>query len=56
LSEFREKPAGTIRITVTDYAADTILWPKLSKFLLQYPEIKVEMIIDSLDRYRRPAF
>jgi DNA-binding transcriptional LysR family regulator len=46
LSEFREKPAGTIRITATDYAADTILWPKLAKLLGQYPDIKVEIIID----------
>jgi DNA-binding transcriptional LysR family regulator len=46
LSELREKPAGTIRITATDYAADTILWPKLIKFLRQYPDIKVEVIID----------
>ncbi|MGC2201415.1 MAG: LysR family transcriptional regulator, partial [Stellaceae bacterium] len=46
LSELREKPAGTIRITATDYAADTILWPKLTKFLSQYPDIKVEIIID----------
>jgi len=46
LSELREKPAGTIRITTTDYAADTILWPKLTGFLGQYPEIKVEVIID----------
>jgi DNA-binding transcriptional LysR family regulator len=46
LSELREKPAGTIRITATDYAADTILWPKLTKFLGQYPDIKVEIIID----------
>ena len=46
LSEFREKPAGTIRITATDYAADTILWPKLTKLLGQYPDIKVEIIID----------
>src|SRR5216683_3488812 len=30
LSELREKPAGTIRITTTGYAADTILWPKLA--------------------------
>ena len=35
---------GTIRITATDYAADTILW--LAKFLRQYPDIKVETIID----------
>jgi DNA-binding transcriptional LysR family regulator len=46
LSELREKPAGTIRITATDYAADTILWPKLAQFLPQYPDIKVEIIID----------
>ena len=46
LSELREKPAGTIRITATDYAADTILWPKLAKFLREYPAIKIEIIID----------
>lgn len=46
LSELREKPAGTVRITATDYAADTILWPKLIKFLPHYPDIKVEVIID----------
>ena len=46
LSELREKPAGTIRITATDYAADTILWPKLAKLLRQYPDIKVEIVID----------
>jgi DNA-binding transcriptional LysR family regulator len=46
ISELREKPAGTIRITATDYPADTILLPKLAKFLPQYPDIKVEIIID----------
>jgi DNA-binding transcriptional LysR family regulator len=46
LSELREKPAGTIRITATDYAADMILWPKLTNFLPRYPDIKVEIIID----------
>jgi DNA-binding transcriptional LysR family regulator len=30
----------------SDYAADTILWPKLTKLLRQYPDIKVEIIID----------
>src|SRR6185312_3128248 len=29
LSALRDKPAGTIRITATDFAADTILWPRL---------------------------
>ena len=46
LSELREKPAGTIRITATDYAIETILWPKLTKFLPRYPDIRVELIID----------
>jgi DNA-binding transcriptional LysR family regulator len=45
-SELREKPAGTIRITATDYAADSILWPKLVKFLREYPDIKVEINVD----------
>ena len=46
LSELREKPAGTIRITAIDYVANTILWPKLVKLLREYPDIKVEIIID----------
>ena len=46
LGELREKPAGTIRITATEYAADEILLPKLAKLLRAYPEIKVEIAID----------
>jgi DNA-binding transcriptional LysR family regulator len=46
LSELREKPAGTIRITATDYAIETILWPKLTKFLRQYPDVQVEFLTD----------
>ena len=46
LSELRDKPAGTIRITSIDYAADTILLPKIAKLLPEYPDIKVEIIVD----------
>jgi len=46
LTELREKPAGTIRITTTEYAADALLWPKLAKVLRAYPDIKVEIIIE----------
>jgi DNA-binding transcriptional LysR family regulator len=46
VTELRDMPAGTIRITATDYATNTILWPKLSKLLRKYPEIKVEIITD----------
>jgi len=44
--ETRDKPAGTIRITTTDYAADAVLWPRLSKVLPDYPDIKIEMVMD----------
>jgi DNA-binding transcriptional LysR family regulator len=46
VSELREKPAGTIRITATEYATDAVLLPKLAKLLRQYPDIKVEITID----------
>jgi DNA-binding transcriptional LysR family regulator len=44
--EFRDKPAGTIRITATEFAIDTLLLPKLAPLLKTYPDIKVEMIVD----------
>src|SRR5271169_3021843 len=46
LSELRQKPAGTIRITATENAADAVLWPVLERFLPNYPDIKVEIVID----------
>src|SRR3954471_20871748 len=46
LSELREKPAGTIRITATENAADSVLVPKLAPLLREYPDIKVEIMID----------
>jgi DNA-binding transcriptional LysR family regulator len=41
VAELREKPAGTIRITATEYAIDSILIPQLAKPLREYPHIKV---------------
>jgi len=46
LSGLRGKPAGTVRITAGEHAAQTVLWPKLSKLLPQYPDIKLELIVD----------
>lgn len=46
LSELRDKPVGTIRITTSEYAADAILWPALAELLPRYPDISVEMIVD----------
>ncbi|SIQ46776.1 DNA-binding transcriptional regulator, LysR family [Rhizobium sp. RU35A] len=47
LSAWRERPAGSIRITASDHAITWILWPKLRTFLKDYPDIKVELIRDN---------
>ena len=47
LSELRDRPAGKIRITAADYAINHVLWPKLRKFLPNYPDIKVELMLDN---------
>jgi DNA-binding transcriptional LysR family regulator len=46
LSELRNKPSGTIRITAHDHAVKTVLWPTLEKLLPDHPDIKVEIVID----------
>lgn len=46
LSELRDKPAGTVRITTAENAVNIVLWPKLKDFLPEYPDIKVEISID----------
>ncbi len=43
LSELRDKPAGTVRISSSDHAATQVLWPKLEKFLPDYPDVNVEV-------------
>lgn len=47
LAELRGKPAGTVRITATDHAVRTLLWPRLQPWLPQYPDIKVEISSDN---------
>src|SRR3954471_14771296 len=46
LTAMREKPAGTIRITAGEHPAVTILQSALAKFLPDYPDIHVEIIVD----------
>jgi DNA-binding transcriptional LysR family regulator len=47
LSELRERPAGTVRITAGEHAVHSVLWPKLTKFLRKHPDIKVEITLDN---------
>jgi DNA-binding transcriptional LysR family regulator len=46
LGELRDKPSGSIRITSSQHAAETILLPVLAKLLPDYPDIHVETVID----------
>ena len=46
LSAMRQKPGGTIRITSSRHAAETILMPAIKRLLAEYPEINMEISID----------
>ncbi len=46
LTELRDRPSGTIRITAHDHAVRSVLWPALRLLLPDYPDIKVEIVID----------
>ena len=46
VTALREKPSGTIRLTATENAAASVLWPTLVRFLPRYPKIKIEIMID----------
>ena len=47
LSGLRERPAGTVRITASRHAAESVLWPALPRLLRQHADLKVELSIDS---------
>ncbi|WGF89555.1 LysR family transcriptional regulator [Marinivivus vitaminiproducens] len=46
LSAYQAKPAGTIRITAGEHAADAVLWPGLATFVAAYPDIRIEITVD----------
>nr|WP_042673271.1 LysR family transcriptional regulator [Methylobacterium sp. B34] len=46
LTELRDKPAGTVRITASEDAAATVLWPVLARLLPDYPDINVEIVTE----------
>jgi DNA-binding transcriptional LysR family regulator len=47
LGELRGKPAGTVRITATEHAVRTLVWPRLAPWLSKFPDIKVEVSSDN---------
>jgi len=46
VADFRDKPAGVVRITATEHPIDTIIWPKLRRVLPDYPDIRIELSVD----------
>jgi DNA-binding transcriptional LysR family regulator len=50
LMAFRDKPSGSIRLTLSDHALESVVWPKLKPVLSAYPDIGVELILDSTFR------
>ncbi|MFE0019353.1 LysR family transcriptional regulator [Mesorhizobium sp. NPDC059054] len=47
LVEYRDKPAGTVRLTLSDHALATTVWPRLKPLLASYPDIKLELFSDN---------
>ena len=46
IGELRDKPSGTVRVTTAKHPAIALLWPKISPFLADHPDIKVELTVD----------
>ncbi len=47
LTAYRDRPAGTVRITLSDHAMESVVWPRLAPVLRAYPEIRLELSIDN---------
>ncbi len=47
LMALREKPAGGVRITLSDHALESVVWPKLRNLMRSYPDIKLELNVDN---------
>lgn len=46
LSEFRDRPAGKLRITAGEHSAIKVLHPVLAKLLPAHPDLNIEIIVD----------
>lgn len=47
LSDFRDRPAGTIRVSCGDSVVEAVFRPMLKPFLAKYPDITVELAINN---------
>lgn len=47
LTDFRDRPAGRIRITLSDHAMSYLVWPKLRPVMAAYPDIQLELHVQN---------
>lgn len=47
LGEMRGQPAGTVRITATEHAVKSLIWPRLQPWLPKFPDIRIEISSDN---------
>nr|WP_246809368.1 LysR family transcriptional regulator [Rhizobium leguminosarum] len=47
LMAYRDKPAGTVKITLSNHAMESVVWPKLAPVLGEYPDIRLELSVDN---------
>ncbi|RVD67162.1 LysR family transcriptional regulator, partial [Mesorhizobium sp. M4A.F.Ca.ET.029.04.2.1] len=47
LSELRDTPSGLVRVTAELHAAQTVLWPAVSRLMYAYPDVQVEISVDA---------
>ncbi len=47
LMDYRDRPQGRVRITLSDHAMRAYVWPKLRPVVEQYPDIQLELSVDN---------
>lgn len=47
VSRLRDTPAGAVRITSTEHAANSLLYPAIARLARDYPEISIELCVDN---------
>jgi len=47
VSRLRETPAGAVRISASEHAANSVLYPAVARLARDYPEIAIEVCVDN---------
>jgi DNA-binding transcriptional LysR family regulator len=47
INDYRDRPAGALRIIVPPIVASSVIGPLLSRFLAEYPEIRIEIVVSN---------